>query len=547
MEQRHTISNGRLSVLVAGASARCLTYDGVEILRGLSAPVRDSTWGTCKTNIESESHSNNRYLAAFSQDNGLFTGKFEIALESENSFTAGIELSFARSARINRAGFCLLHPLEGVRGADLEIEHSDGTLETTRFPLLIAPSQPAYDIVGMRHTVGHVTVSIHMSGDVFEMEDQRNWSDASFKTYCRPLSLPHPFAVEAGDVIRQTVEIKATAASGAPMSARRSDDTTQIFLPQITLAFDPELCSVDTLKHFSGIPVLARVSVDTAPPVLEALAKCRSVALEIVFDRLDDIGVVAAKCARAGLKPIRVAAMPRAYLKSYQPDGEWPTGPKPDDAIPALRQHFPGIPVGGGSFTNFTEFNRCRPGADVDFLTFGNTAIVHAADDVSVLQTLEALPDMFATAKSVLPHKPLHLGLFSIGMRSNAYGDDVVPNPDGTPKPMARWDARQESEFAAAYAVGVLVEAGRAGVSSIALAMPDGELGAHARPIGLLIKPLAARGGETAKVAISDGLYVLHIGDQHVLANAAPEARRAPFDAEDIIAPGALLIMECGK
>ena len=29
-----------------------------------------------------------------------------------------------------------------------------------------------------------------MSGDSFEMEDHRNWTDASFKTYVRPLALP---------------------------------------------------------------------------------------------------------------------------------------------------------------------------------------------------------------------------------------------------------------------------------------------------------------------------------------------------------------------
>ena len=30
------------------------------------------------------------------------------------------------------------------------------------------------------------------TGDVFEMEDQRNWTDASFKTYCTPLRQPFP-------------------------------------------------------------------------------------------------------------------------------------------------------------------------------------------------------------------------------------------------------------------------------------------------------------------------------------------------------------------
>ena len=35
-------------------------------------------------------------------------------------------------------------------------------------------------------------------GDAFEMEDQRNWADASFKTYVRPLSKPRPYVIAKG-------------------------------------------------------------------------------------------------------------------------------------------------------------------------------------------------------------------------------------------------------------------------------------------------------------------------------------------------------------
>lgn len=48
------------------------------------------------------------------------------------------------------------------------------------------------DIAGLAHQVRGVTVGIDFSGETFEMEDQRNWTDASFKTYCRPLARPAP-------------------------------------------------------------------------------------------------------------------------------------------------------------------------------------------------------------------------------------------------------------------------------------------------------------------------------------------------------------------
>ena len=45
------------------------------------------------------------------------------------------------------------------------------------------------DICGLKHSRDGATVDIVFGGEIFEMEDQRNWSDASYKTYCVPLGL----------------------------------------------------------------------------------------------------------------------------------------------------------------------------------------------------------------------------------------------------------------------------------------------------------------------------------------------------------------------
>ena len=37
------------------------------------------------------------------------------------------------------------------------------------------------------------------------MEDQRQWGDASFKTYNRPLAKPWPYQIEDGSVLEQSV------------------------------------------------------------------------------------------------------------------------------------------------------------------------------------------------------------------------------------------------------------------------------------------------------------------------------------------------------
>jgi hypothetical protein len=49
------------------------------------------------------------------------------------------------------------------------------------------------------------------SGDLFEMEDQRNWTDASFKTYSTPLSLGYPHHAGVGRRFEQRVVVSVEA------------------------------------------------------------------------------------------------------------------------------------------------------------------------------------------------------------------------------------------------------------------------------------------------------------------------------------------------
>ena len=47
------------------------------------------------------------------------------------------------------------------------------------------------------------------------MEDQRNWTDASYKTYSTPLRLPYPVEIQEGDRVWQRVTIEARGGEAA--------------------------------------------------------------------------------------------------------------------------------------------------------------------------------------------------------------------------------------------------------------------------------------------------------------------------------------------
>src|SRR5699024_10291176 len=119
-----------------------------------------------------------------------------------------------------------------------------------------------------------------------------------------------------------------------------------------------------------------------------------------------------------------VLALPADYLKSYQPDAKWPTGAFPQDAIAAARKAFPQTLVGDGMLTYFTEFNRCRPDPDtIDFISHATTPIVHAAHDISVMESLQSLRHVFGSCQALAPGKPYKLGMSAIGMWANPYGN----------------------------------------------------------------------------------------------------------------------------
>ena len=56
----------------------------------------------------------------------------------------------------------------------------------------------------------------------------------------------------------------------------------------------------------------------------------------------------------------------------------------------AARKAFPGVTLGGGMLSYFTELNRKpAPRGVFDFITHTACPIVHAADDLSVMETLD--------------------------------------------------------------------------------------------------------------------------------------------------------------
>jgi hypothetical protein len=132
-------------------------------------------------------------------------------------------------------------------------------------------------------------------------------------------------------------------------------------------------------------------------------------------------------------------------------------------------------------FSNFTELNRKRPPAHLlDFVSNTTCPAVHAADDRSVMETLEALPYQVTTARAFIGKTPYRVGPSAIGCRYNPHGKTYgtyTPNPSNERVCLPKMDPRMRGLLGAAWALGYIAAFARSGVDAISLGAPTGPLG----------------------------------------------------------------------
>jgi hypothetical protein len=131
----------------------------------------------------------------------------------------------------------------------------------------------------------------------------------------------------------------------------------------------------------------------------------------------------------------------------------------------------------------FTELNRKRPPVELlDFVTHTTCPIVHAADDRSVMETLEALPYVVQSTRAFIGKAAYRVGPSAIGARDNPYGAATAANPDNRRICLAAMDPRQRGLFGAAWTLGYLAALARGGASAVAIGAPTGPQGIVFRP-----------------------------------------------------------------
>jgi len=533
---------GWLSAEFIGGNVRNIRFNGTEVLRAISYVVRDKDWGTYAPALdevtveETPERFTVRYRAVCEGAGGERL-TYRASLTGTSSGLAFEAEAIPQSDFLtNRCGFSILHPVVGLAGRPVEIEHVDGGVEHSVLPALIDPAQPFMQMRAITHQVAPgVRATCRMEGDAFEMEDQRNWSDASFKTYVRPLALPWPYVMPAGEAQSQSVTLSIEIAPFAPPApALKADKPVLITLgdtagtvPRFGLILTPEqatatLAQANRLKELAPQTLLCHFDL-TAGHGLNALRAFAEIArvhpTEVVLECVvpcmapvdEEMAHIARLAREAGLRLDAIAVSPAVDRKSTPPGSLWPACPPLEEIYAATRRAFPGLRLGGGMFSYFTELNRKRPpvGA-LDYVTHATCPIVHDADDRSVMQSLEALPFILRSTRAIIGEAtPYRIGPSTLSMRHNPYGSRTMPNPGGHRLTMTSSDPRQRGLFAAAWMLGYAARLCEAGVEVFTGAALTGDFGlldedGTARPVFHAAKMLAEIGG-LQRVACTSG------------------------------------------
>ncbi|HUX88966.1 MAG TPA: hypothetical protein VMW65_18325, partial [Chloroflexota bacterium] len=477
---------GPLSVLLEGGDLRYARLGDREILRRVYVAVRDHNWNTiagvlANRRIEQDASGFRVSFDCVHQQGEIdFAWRGTLSGDATGTIRFGMEGEAHSTFRRNRIGICVLHPIVECAGQPYRVEKIDGSVESGIFPRSIAPSQPVIDFQALFYDVQPgVTAEIRFTGDTFEMEDQRNWTDASFKTYSTPLRLPIPVEVAAGTRISQSITVRLHSSSQIPSSDTPTELTFRIgerattTLPRLGLglASHGQLPSAREVQRLRALKLShLRVDLRLADANVEeqlrrSVTQARQLGVPIeaaIF--LTDAAAEELSAFRASLDQLRpeIAAWLIFHVAEKSTSERWLRLVRE-----RLGSYAPDIPLAAGTNVYFTELNRGRPPVEaLDLVCYSLNPQVHAFDDRSLIETLPAQGWTIESARRFAGGKPIAISPITLKPRFNpdASGPEPAVGPTGLPPSV---DTRQMSLFGAAWTVGSLKSIAEAGVDRV--------------------------------------------------------------------------------
>jgi hypothetical protein len=308
------------------------------------------------------------------------------------------------------------------------------------------------------------------------MEYQRNWTDASYKTYCTPLDLPFPSLIKKGEPVSQVVKFSVEASDNLQQKQSAGfifswDRSTLFPLPEIGTATSSRVqsLSAEEIDLLKALPLKhLRVEIkmyqsDFGDQMGKASLESQLlewplfVVLYLSKNHLEEYQTFSSLCQGLKLKVNYLLVVGENHL----PHAAF------DELATLMRIDFPETLIGTGVNAYFAELNRALPYIEkADFVSFTICPQVHAFDNASLVENLEAQAWVVDSAKKLSPGKPIFISPVSLKQRFNVVATSLETGKHDSQLP-ASVDVRQRTFFAAAWTLGSLKFIAQAGAQLI--------------------------------------------------------------------------------
>jgi hypothetical protein len=484
-DNRLRLKAGNLLMVYENGNLRYISICQNEVIRMIYSAVRDKEWLTIKQQISAEKFNilpdsfQIEYDCKYQSGEIFFLAHYIIEGKADNSLVFKLEGEAVESFEKNRIGFCVLHPSSLYAEKDCHIIHSNNEEEILKFPKHISPHQPFTDIRSMKWDFNDHICTLNFYGDIFETEDQRNWTDASYKTYSTPLSFPFPVKLNKGEKICQHIEFKVEGKFEDKKKDR--EKTTITIFPEKTfripfIGIGRSTRKITLTKEETRI--LKKVSFDHYRTDLYLFSNNWK-------DKADLSAMEAAKL----VYPLEIALFfDDNFINQADEFIDWVRGKHPDivlislfhksqpstpdiltDTIaPLLKKVLPQVKIGCGTNANFAQLNRNRTKSGTnDYICYSIHPQEHAADNATLTENLQAQKDTVESAIEFANGKDIWVSPVNIQRRFNAnieYYENLISSNDFS----SQSDSRIISLFGAGWTMGslkYLIESGVEGLT----------------------------------------------------------------------------------
>lgn len=441
------LNSGELTCLYETGRIRYLRYQGIQVIRLIYTAVRDKDWNTADIDISNESVVQSdkgftiTYDAAYFYGDTIFKASINIMAE-KNTLSFSFKGKATKDFERNRIGICVLLPVFRSTVKELNIFQPDGIKYKVRFPELVSPHQPAKNIRGMSWQINDNGIAVlELEGDIFEMEDQRNWSDDSYKVYSTPVDLPLPVNVFFSDTVEQAARfsIEAAIESLQEASGKPKLYDKEFPMPEIGYCRVPgrELTrtEIDLLKqlpfHHYRVELLLN-SPSWTNELKIATLETRELGTLMELIVFADSGHIELNELKKALEPF--VDFIDSILVVDAHNGK-PSMDLLNDCMREFALFRPPISIGYGTNNHFADLNRNPPeGDNFDFLSFGITPQAHADDLRTIIENLDGQSESLEKINTAIaPGKKVHVSpvTFKARIRQGENSARMAASEDG--------------------------------------------------------------------------------------------------------------------